>query len=307
MTIQQCKYILAIARYGSMNEAAKALLVSQASLSSAVRELEEEFGIRIFDRSNKGVRLTRDGAEFIRYARQLITQYQVITDRYEGSDKKSVRNFAVTSQHYDFAAEAFINFMLNFSGDYNLTFKEARTVEVIGDVVNMRSDIGILAYLKVSGGSYMERYLKRSGLDYHQLLETSPYVFLGKHHPLANHDQLGPDDLREFPYITYDQGETGPLQFSEELTENNHSSRQIRINDRATLMNLLLSTNSYTIGTGIMSSELNNSGGIISVKMNSSDIYSVALINRADMGLSEDAQKFMQILQGTIKEKSIHK
>lgn len=306
MTIQQCKYTLAIARYGSMNEAAKVLLVSQASLSSAVRELEEEFGIRIFDRSNKGVRITRDGAEFIRYARQLIAQYEVITDRYDGGDKKSVRNFAVTSQHYDFAAEAFVNFMKNFGGDYNLSLKEARTVEVIGDVVNMRSDIGILAYLKAPGGGYMERYLKRSGLEYHQLLETTPYVFLGKHHALAKSAQLNADDLRDFPYITYDQGETGPIEFSEELTENNHASRQIRINDRATLMNLLLSTDSYTIGTGIMSSELNNGGGVVSVKMNSSDIYSVAVINRIDVGLSEDAQKFMQILDETIKGKSLH-
>ena len=111
MTIQQCKYILAIARLGSMNEAAKALLVSQASLSSAVRELENEFGIHIFDRSNKGVRITREGSEFIRYARQLLAQYEIITDRYERDDKKTVRNFAVTSQHYDFVAEAFVRFM----------------------------------------------------------------------------------------------------------------------------------------------------------------------------------------------------
>ncbi len=303
MTIQQCKYTLAIARYGSMNEAAKALLVSQASLSSAVRELEEEFGIRIFDRSNKGVRITREGTEFIRYARQLISQYDVIMERYEHGDTKSVRNFAVTSQHYDFVAEAFVKFMHGFDGDYNLSLKEARTSEVIGDVMNMRSDVGILAYLKAPSGGYMERYLKRCGIEYHQLLETTPYVFLGKHHPLANYKQLSAEDLRELPYITYDQGDTGPIEFSEELTENNHASRQIRINDRATLMNLLLSTNSYTIGTGIMSSELNTGGGVVSVKMSSSDIYSVAIINRIDTGLSEDSRKFMKILTDTIDGK----
>ena len=123
MTIQQCKYILAIARSGSMNEAAKSLLVSQASLSSAVRELEDEFNIRIFDRSNKGVRITKDGSEFIRYARQLLAQYEVITDRYQGEDKKSIRNFAVTSQHYDFVAEAFVVFMKKFRVDFNLSLK----------------------------------------------------------------------------------------------------------------------------------------------------------------------------------------
>ncbi|MBQ9996201.1 MAG: LysR family transcriptional regulator, partial [Clostridia bacterium] len=169
MTIQQCKYILAIARLGSMNEAAKALLVSQASLSSAVRELENEFGIHIFDRSNKGVRITREGSEFIRYARQLLAQYEIITDRYERDDKKTVRNFAVTSQHYDFVAEAFVRFMKKYRSDYNLSLKEARTIEVIDDVRNLNSDLGILAYLKAPAGGYMERYLKRNGLEFRQL------------------------------------------------------------------------------------------------------------------------------------------
>lgn len=303
MTIQQCKYILAIARCGSMNEAAKALLVSQASLSSAVRELEDEFSIRIFDRSNKGVRITRDGSEFIRYARQLLAQYDVITDRYKSDDKSGVHNFAVSSQHYDFIAEAFVNFLGKYRTDYNFTLKETRTIEVIDDVINLQADVGILAYLKAPSGGYMERYLKRNGLEFKTILETSPHVFLGKHHPLAGHSSLSLDDLTEFPYITYDQGEGGPGEFAEELTESYNAKKHIRINDRATLMNLLLSTDSYTIGTGIMTSDLNN-GNVISVKLNSPDIYSVVLISRADVGLSEDAEKFIRILHESISERA---
>ena len=302
MTIQQCKYILAIARLGSMNEAAKALLVSQASLSTAVRELENEFGIHIFDRSNKGVRITREGSEFIRYARQLLAQYEIITDRYERDDKKTVRNFAVTSQHYDFVAEAFVRFMKKFSSDYNLSLKEARTIEVIEDVKNLNSDIGILAYLKAPAGGYMERYLKRNGLEFRQLFETCPYVFMGRHHPLASNDRLTREDLTEYPYITYDQGETGPVEFSEELSEYSQTKKHVRINDRATLMNLLLSTDCYTIGTGVMTSELNN-GSVISVPLVSGDIYTVGIINRADVGLSEDAERFVKILYETVGER----
>lgn len=144
----------------------------------------------------------------------------------------------------------------------------------------------------------MERYLKRNGLEFNTILETNPHVFLGKHHPLANSTQLNLDDLAEYPYITYDQGEGGPGEFAEELTENYRSKKHIQINDRATLMNLLLSTDSYTIGTGIMTSELNN-GNVVSVKLNSSDIYSVVLISRADVGLNEDAEKFIKILHET--------
>lgn len=302
MTIQQCKYILAIARLGSMNEAAKALLVSQASLSSAVRELENEFGIHIFDRSNKGVRITREGSEFIRYARQLLAQYEVITDRYERDDKKTVRNFAVTSQHYDFVAEAFVRFMKKYRSDYNLSLKEARTIEVIDDVKNLNSDLGILAYLKAPAGGYMERYLKRNGLEFRQLFETCPYVFMGKHNPLAARDKLTREELTEYPYITYDQGEAGPVEFSEELSEYSQTKKHIRINDRATLMNLLLSTECYTIGTGVMTSELNN-GNVISVPLVSGDIYTVGIINRADVGLNEDAERFVKILYETVGER----
>lgn len=302
MTIQQCKYILAIARLGSMNEAAKALLVSQASLSSAVRELENEFGIRIFDRSNKGVRITRDGSEFIRYARQLLAQYEVITERYEREDKKAVRNFAVTSQHYDFVAEAFVRFMKKYRSDYNLSLKEARTVEVIDDVRNLNSDLGILAYLKAPAGGYMERYLKRNGLEFRPLFETCPYVFLGRHNPLASSERLTREELTEYPYITYDQGEAGPVEFSEELSEYSQTKKHIRINDRATLMNLLLSTDCYTIGTGVMTSELNN-GNVLSVPLVSGDLYTVGIINRADVGLGEDAERFIKILYETIDKR----
>ena len=303
MTIQQCKYILAIARLGSMNEAAKALLVSQASLSSAVRELENEFGIHIFDRSNKGVRITREGSEFIRYARQLLAQYEVITDRYERDDKKTVRNFAVTSQHYDFVAEAFVRFMKKYRSDYNLSLKEARTIEVIEDVRNLNSDLGILAYLKAPAGGYMERYLKRNGLEFRQLFETCPHVFMGRHNPLASAEKLTREELTEYPYITYDQGEAGPVEFSEELSEYSQSKKHIRINDRATLMNLLLSTDSYTLGTGVMTSDLNNNGSVIAIPLVSGDIYTVGIINRADVGLSEDAERFVKILCETIEER----
>ncbi len=301
MTIQQCKYIVAIARFGSMNEAAKSLLVSQASLSSAVRDLEDEFGIRIFDRSNKGVQITKEGSEFIRYARQLIAQYDVITDRYR-SGKKNVRNFAITAQHYDFVAKAFVSFMRDYASDYNISLKEARTAEVIDDVVSLRADVGILAYLKAPTGGYMERYLKRKGLSFLPILETSPYVFLGKHHPLANREMLHLEELTDLPYVTYDQGETGPIEFSEELADNRSTRKQIRISDRATLMNLLLSTDSYTIGTGIMTSELNN-GNVVSVKLNSTDVYAIVLIHRSDVTFSEETERFIKVLTETVEKR----
>lgn len=146
----------------------------------------------------------------------------------------------------------------------------------------------------------MERYLKRNGLEFRQLFETCPHVFMGRHNPLASREKLTREDLTEYPYITYDQGEAGPVEFSEELSEYSQSKKHIRINDRATLMNLLLSTDSYTLGTGVMTSDLNNSGSVIAIPLLSSDIYTVGIINRADVGLSEDAERFIKILYETV-------
>ena len=148
----------------------------------------------------------------------------------------------------------------------------------------------------------MERYLKRNGLEFRQLFETCPYVFMGKHNPLASRDRLTREELTEYPYITYDQGEAGPVEFSEELSEYSQTKKHIRINDRATLMNLLLSTDCYTIGTGVMTSDLNN-GNVISVPLVSGDIYTVGIINRADVGLNEDAERFVKILYETVGER----
>ena len=295
MTIQQCRYVLAIARAGSMNEAAKKLLVSQASLSAAVRDVEEEFGIRIFDRSNKGVRVTRDGAEFVRYARQLVAQVEAMNDRYRSEEKKSVRNFAVTAQHYDFVAEAFVSFMKKIGADYNLSLKESRTAQVIEDVMTLRSDLGILAYMRDGGNGYMERYLRRNGLDTKPLLDAKPHVFLGRQHPLADRETLRLEELAEYPYVTYDQGGNGPIDFAEELTESRTTSRQVHISDRATLMNLLLSTDAYTVGTGIMTSSLNQ-GTVVSVPLESGDVYTIAAICRSDVGMGEEAVKFLRTL-----------
>ncbi len=295
MTIQQCRYILAIARAGSMNEAAKKLLVSQASLSAAVRDVELEFGIRIYDRSNKGVRVTKEGAEFIRYARQLVAQVEAMNDRYHSEEKKAVRNFAVTSQHYDFVAEAFVSFMKKYRTDYNLTLKETRTAQVIDDVLTLSSDLGILAFMKNSASNYMERYIRRNGLEAKTLFETKPHVFLGKQHPLADRELLKLSDLAEYPYVTYDQGESGPVDFAEELTESRSADKQVHISDRATLMNLLLSTDAYTVGTGMMTSALNQ-GTVVSVPLESWDVYVIAVIYRSDVGISEEGAKFVRTL-----------
>lgn len=299
MTIQQCKYVIEIARVGSFNEAAVALFMSQASLSDAVKNLEEELKIKIFKRSNKGVQLTNEGGEFIKYANQLVSQAEFILERY--SSRNVSKRLYVSSQHYDFVAEAFAEFVNSIAGgDFTASLKERKTHEVIYDVKNSLCDLGILA-LKKSEDCVMERYLTKNKLEFHPFMETSPYVFLGRDHPLAGAASVTYEDLSGYAYIVYEQGENSAVQFSEELSEYNSFSKKVEITDRATLMNLLVSTECYTIGTGIMNSKLNN-GNITAVPLQSSDMYSLGWLCRENTELSCEARQFVERL-GKVFEK----
>ena len=294
MTIQQCKYVIEIARVGSFNEAATTLFVSQASLSESVRNLERELEIKIFERSNKGINLTGEGLEFIKYAHQLVSQAEFIKERYMPESRS--KRLYISTQHYDFVAEVFSKFVnLVAENDFMLQLKETKTHEIIYDVKNLMSDLGIMA-MKKGGDALMERYLKKNKLKFTSLAEIEPHVFLRKEHPLSKRDILDYEDLSEYPYISYEQGEKTAVQFSEELTDYTKFKKNIEINDRATLLNLILSTDCVTIGTGIMTSEL-NSGNIISIKLKSDEIYSIGWIARENSELTEEAALFIKMLE----------
>lgn len=291
MTILQCRYVLKIAETGSFNEAANLLFVSQAALSGAIRELESEMGIQIFTRSNRGILLTDDGAEFLMYARQIVSSDDIIKERYAKGREKE--HFSVSTQHYDFVAKAFADFAAQTNlADYIFSLKETKTHEVIEDVRFSVSEIGVLAFAKRSKGRFMDRYLKNNALEFNCLFETKPYVFVGKQHPLSNKSAIGFDELKPYTYITYDQGRNNATQFSEELTQMFDAKKSITISDRATLMNLLLAANTYTIGTGVMPSELNR-GGVVSIPLKSNELYSVGYIKRKDRVLSPIGESFV--------------
>lgn len=300
MTIQQCRYVLEIAHAGSFNEAAKKLYIAQASLSAAVKELERELGIQIFSRSNRGITLTKDGAEFFKYARQITAQADVVKERY-ASGAARTRSFSVSTQHYDFAAEAFAAFMRSCSdSSYDFIMRETKTLDVITDVRYLFADIGILALKQCDDSKFMEKLFAQNSVVFNKLFETRPYVFVGKRHPLSGRELLDQTDLYEYPYISYEQGEKDTVQFSEEFAEIISTPRSIKINDRATLVNLLIATDGYTTGTGIMMSEINN-GNIVSIPLKSDDIYAIGWIKHHDAELTPEGKKFVSILTDITK------
>lgn len=297
MTIQQCKYVLKIAQCGSFNEAAKQLFVAQSSLSVSVKTLEQELSIKIFERSGNGVYLTKEGAEFTRYAQQIVQESDFILSRYTGT--ATSKRFCVTTQHYDFVADTFGK-LLNETQDPNFHFslQEMNTYDVIQSTQTAFCDVGILA-LKSSDAAVMERYLAKRSLLFTPILKTQPHVYLRKEHPLATAKSITPEQLKPFPCMAYEQGEHNSSFFTEEIVTT-YADKQVEVSDRASLMNVLLATNCYTIGTGIMPSML-NLGRIISIPYESDDHYTVGYILRADRTMSPTTQRFIEILRSIVK------
>lgn len=294
MTIQQCRYILEIVKQGSFNEAAKAMFVAQTSISGAVKSLEEELGIRIFERSNKGVFLTDDGAELVRYAKQLVSNADYITERYSGPAK--IEKISISSQHYDFVAEVFGHFLSeNGNGAFDFSIREVETLNVIDDVEKSFSDVGIIA-IKDSDMDVMERLLDGKRIQFKALFKTPFHVYIGKNHPLAANDIITFSELKGYPYITYEQGGHNSSMFTEEFSDKINCSKNVRITDRATLMNMLFITECYTIGTGTMNYSKLSGGNILSVPLDTSGEYIIGYIVRKDKNVSTLARKFVDEL-----------
>ena len=256
MTLKQLMYIDETARRGSITEAAKSLFISQPSLTSAVRALENEMNITIFNRSREGVTLTPEGDRFLGMARQLLEQADLIEETYSGK-KNMRRRFSVSSQHYSFAVEAFVRLLKEFGGDeYEFHMRETQTYDIIDDVSHMRSEIGLL-YLNPFNETVIRKTLHENGLKFTPLFRAEPHVFIGKNNPLAEKTVIRLEDLAPYPRLSYEQGEHNSYYFSEEILSTLECRKEIIVRDRATLFNLLVGLNGYTICSGVISEELN--------------------------------------------------
>lgn len=298
MTIQQCKYVLAIAKTGSFSQAANQLFVAQSSLSVSIKTLEQELNIRIFERSGNGVYLTDDGAEFVSYAAQIVENNEFIVQRYR--NPRARQKLHIATQHYDFIADIFGQFVKNNKdASYQFSIKEIETYNVIREVELAYSDIGIIA-LKDSDSEVLKRYLHKKNISFVPLLNAAPHVFLHAGHPLAGREKLRLSDLKDFPYVSYEQGEHSSSFFTEELVEASGISRHIEISDRATLMNLLMITDAYTVGTGLMPSALNR-GDIVSIPLESAEYYIIGYLLNENRKISGVAKDFIALMEETVK------
>ena len=256
MTLQQIFYALTIAETGSINKAAEKLVISQPSLTSAIKELERYAGIPIFFRTSKGVVVTNEGEEFLTYARQVYQQYELMLSKY-GKSGDLKRKFGVSTQHYSFAVKAFVEMVKGFdTRNYEFAIRETKTYDVIGDVATLRSEIGIL-YRSYFNRKIIEKMLHEKELTFHHLIDCGVHVYLWKGHPLAGETSIKFEQLHAYPCLSFEQGEKGSFYFAEEILSENHYPRIVKACDRATMLNLMVGLNGYTLCSGIICNELN--------------------------------------------------
>lgn len=255
MTLQQLKYALTIADCGSMNEAAKQLFISQPSLSETMKELETEIGLDIFLRSNRGIVITPEGEEFLGYARQVTEQFGLLQSKY--IDKKVKEKFSVSTQHYTFAVKAFVETVKQIGMEqYEFAVHETTTISVIENVKNFRSEIGVL-YENDFNEKVLNKMFKENGLEFVELFSCDTFVYLWSGHPLAKQDVIAMEELDEYPCLSFDQGKNNSLYLAEEMKSTYEYRRLIKANDRATLLNLMIGLNAYTLCSGIICEDLN--------------------------------------------------
>ena len=295
MTLQQLKYAITIADSKSMNEAAKKLFISQPSLSSSIHDLEEEIGTELFIRNNRGVVPTPDGLEFIGYARQVVEQYRLIEDRYV--DKKEIKKkFSVSTQHYTFAVKAFVELVKKIGMDeYECAVHETKTYDVIQDVKTFQSEIGIL-YLNDFNSQMLQKIFRENDLEFTELFSCKPYVYLWKENPLASKKLITMEDLEEYPCLSFEQGSNNAFYFAEEVLSTYDYKRIIKANDRATLLNLMVGLNAYTLCSGIICEELNG-GDYCAIPLDSEEEMMIGYISRKGVPLSPLGRRYLEELE----------
>ena len=295
MKLQQLRYVVKVAECGSITEASRRLFVSQPSITASIRDLENEMGVRIFERTNKGVVVSEEGETFLGYARQVLDQADLLEGKYKGTSEQ-VPHFSVSCQHYSFAVNAFVDVIREFdAARYDFTLREEQTHEIIEDVAHMKSELGIL-YLSEHNREVIERMLAANELVFEGLFCAMPHVFVCADHPLADHASVTLEDLEDYPFLSYEQGSYNSFYYSEELTSTFERRKNIRVRDRATLFNLAMGLNGYTVCSGVISHELNGPG-IISIPLDVDEYMEIGIITRKNTTLTRYGQAYIDAIR----------
>lgn len=299
MRIQQLEYLERIVEAGSINEAAKRLFLTQPSLSNAVKELENEMGIQIFQRSSGGISLTAEGREFMTYSKQILDQVNLMNERYKNGQQRK-QSFSVSAQHYAFVVHAFVELIKSVNAnEYQFTLRETETQNIFNDLAQFKSELGIL-YTNGFNQKIMQRLFKENNLVFTPLFVAKPHIFVSRYNPLTSKSSVNLSDLEDFPYLSYEQGEVNSFYFSEEILSTLSHKKSIKVSDRATIFNLMVVLNGYTISSGIISSKLNDDK-IVAIPLNVDDDITMGWLKHRQVELSPLAERYLTMLKEHIR------
>ena len=295
MTLQQLRYLVTVAECRNITEAAEKLYISQPSLSAAIHNLEQEMGVTAFSRSSKGVTVTREGEQFLSYARMLLEQADIMKDHF-ANGTGSIPEFSVSCQHYSFAVNAFVDLIKEYDADqYNFILRETQTGEIIEDVGNGNSEVGVI-FLAEHNEEVLSKLIHKKNLIFEELYQANPHVFICKDHPLASKNRISVDDLKPYPYLVFEQGEHNSFYFAEEFMSLLDFPKNIQVRDRATLFNLVIGLNGFTVSSGIIDQKLNGEN-IIARPLDAGDIMRIGILKRKSVLLSRYAVSYIEALK----------
>ena len=295
MNITQLKYVLETASSSSMREASTKLYVSQPALSASVRELEDELGILIFERTNKGIYLTDDGREFLTYAKKAVSQYEILEDRYLSRDSDKEK-FSVSTQHYNFAIKAFTDLIKKFDPDkYVFSIHETKTKEVLNDVGSLKSEVGIISF-SGSNESLIRKFFRDYQLAFVPLMQRETYVYVWKNHKFAGRKEISIDEMKEFPCVSFDQSSDDNFYLTEEAMADYSFDKMIKSDDRATTMEIIAELGGYSVGSGMLSKEDSILQGLVAIKMKEEDPLTIGYITRKGSVLSQYGEEYINEL-----------
>lgn len=295
MNINQLKYVLEVAGSSSMREASTKLYVSQPALSASIHDLEEEIGILIFERTNKGISLTDEGREFLSYAKKAVGQYEILEERYLSRDSDK-EHFSVSTQHYNFAIKAFTDVIRKMEPDkFIFSIHETKTKEVLEDVRSLKSEVGIVSF-SGSNEALIKKLFRDYQLDFVPLMRRDTYVYVWRSHPFAARDKVSIDEMSDYPCVSFDQSDDDNFYLTEEAMADYAFDKMIRSDDRATTMEIIAELDGYSIGSGMLSGANAILQGLVAIKLKEEDPLTIGYITRKGSAMSAYGRKYVEEL-----------
>ncbi len=295
MNITQIKYVLEVAASSSMREAAGKLFVSQPALSASIKELEDELGILIFERTNKGILLTDEGREFADYAKKAIRQYEILEDRYLSKDSDK-EHFSVSTQHYNFSIKAFTDVIKKYDPEkFVFSIHETKTREVLEDVRSLKSEVGIISF-SGANEAILKKLFKEYQLEFTPLMRRETYAYVWRNHKFAGRKEISIEELSDYPCVSFDQSDDSNFYLTEEAMADYDFKKMIKSDDRATTMEIISELQGYSIGSGMLSKEDSILQGLVGIKLKEEDPLTIGYIIRKGSRLSSYGEAYVEEL-----------